>query len=664
MQFLYPLFLTALAAISIPIIVHYFNFRTRKTVYFSSIKFLQRVQKESKSKSKLKHFLILLARIAAIICLILAFAQPFTANKNFENDKRIQITAVWLDNSFSMEAEMTEGLTNQSLPESRRLIGKETVTDLLSNTETGPASLTLSQAADLLQNAFIESVGNDTSQYFLNMLFFSDFRTQITNPSNIKLLNNASLKLLAFEPIINSNISIDSVYFDTPGRVINAYENINIQLTNYSKAKQTDVPIKVHLADSLKVSALVSLDPGETKTVVHSFKSTQLGLVKAVASIDDYPIEYDNKLFFSFPVSQKIALGVVKGDPKLSAAEALFSDDSQIEMTVNLQGNISVSELLTNNCILLNETQKLPGGLLTELEKYITNGGTLIFIPNTENKPDELNQLLNLVGANNFAKLDTTTIRVGELNYTNFLYKNVFAEISNQISFPTVKKRFISGTQNLAEIPIVKAENGDKLISCIKHGKGLVYVWNFAANQQSGQFITHSIFVPTLYNMVLYSGSTPDLYYKLNSDKVINISLPKQVAIGAESIFKLKSEITDFEFIPRQWFSGNNYLQISTMSLIEKAGYYSLFQTDNKVATLAFNYNRTESNSDFVSANQLENTLDSLQLKNIEAYKYKNNFSNYKELADATGKTPLWHWFLAALLLFIFIEMALIKWIK
>jgi len=100
------------------------------------------------------------------------------------------------------------------------------------------------------------------------------------------------------------------------------------------------------------------------------------------------------------------------------------------------------------------------------------------------------------------------------------------------------------------------------------------------------------------------------------------------------------------------------------MSLIEKAGYYSLFQTDNKVATLAFNYNRTESNSDFVSANQLENTLDSLQLKNIEAYKYKNNFSNYKELADATGKTPLWHWFLAALLLFIFIEMALIKWIK
>ena len=77
MSFVYPAFLWALAALSIPIIIHLFNFRRYKTVYFPDISFLKEVKQETDSRSKIKHWLVLLMRLLAISFLVFAFAQPF-----------------------------------------------------------------------------------------------------------------------------------------------------------------------------------------------------------------------------------------------------------------------------------------------------------------------------------------------------------------------------------------------------------------------------------------------------------------------------------------------------------------------------------------------------------------------------------------------------------
>ena len=77
MSFLYPNFLWALFAVSIPIIIHLFNFRRYKTLYFSNVKFLKDVQEETRSKSQIKQLLILLSRILLITSLVFAFSQPF-----------------------------------------------------------------------------------------------------------------------------------------------------------------------------------------------------------------------------------------------------------------------------------------------------------------------------------------------------------------------------------------------------------------------------------------------------------------------------------------------------------------------------------------------------------------------------------------------------------
>ncbi|MDO9613526.1 MAG: BatA domain-containing protein, partial [Bacteroidota bacterium] len=45
MSFLYPVFLFALLALAIPVIIHLFNFRRYKTLYFSNVTLLKLIKK-------------------------------------------------------------------------------------------------------------------------------------------------------------------------------------------------------------------------------------------------------------------------------------------------------------------------------------------------------------------------------------------------------------------------------------------------------------------------------------------------------------------------------------------------------------------------------------------------------------------------------------------
>src|SRR3972149_9984072 len=103
MSFVYPQFLFALFAISIPIIIHLFNFRRFKKVYFSDIRFLKEVKQQTQNRNRIKHLLVLLARILAIAFLVLAFAQLFIPTTNKNSTAGIQTLSVYVDNSFSME---------------------------------------------------------------------------------------------------------------------------------------------------------------------------------------------------------------------------------------------------------------------------------------------------------------------------------------------------------------------------------------------------------------------------------------------------------------------------------------------------------------------------------------------------------------------------------
>ena len=152
MSFLYPAFLFGLSALSIPIIVHLFQFRRIKKVYFSNTRFLKQVNEQTSQKRRLKHYLILASRLLFILFLVLAFAQPFIP----ASDQLRPGTEVYLyiDNSYSMTRPAADDMDalDAALSTARSLVEQlplETQYKLIDN-DFNPTSFSFKNKTEIL----------------------------------------------------------------------------------------------------------------------------------------------------------------------------------------------------------------------------------------------------------------------------------------------------------------------------------------------------------------------------------------------------------------------------------------------------------------------------------------------------------------------------------
>ena len=107
MQFKYPEILFALFLLLIPIFIHLFQLRRFQRVEFTNVAFLKKVTIQTRKSSQIKKWLILLVRLLALACVIIAFAQPFTASKTAVSANKE--TVIYIDNSYSMQAKGNKG---------------------------------------------------------------------------------------------------------------------------------------------------------------------------------------------------------------------------------------------------------------------------------------------------------------------------------------------------------------------------------------------------------------------------------------------------------------------------------------------------------------------------------------------------------------------------
>ena len=125
MAFVNPGILWLLSLNIIPIIIHLFHFRRYKTLYFSSLQFIQKIDQENKSTKKLKQIIILITRMIALSVIIIAFAQPYLPLKNGQNNAGKNVISIYIDNSFSMTAKGVEGeLISEAREIARQFIEK------------------------------------------------------------------------------------------------------------------------------------------------------------------------------------------------------------------------------------------------------------------------------------------------------------------------------------------------------------------------------------------------------------------------------------------------------------------------------------------------------------------------------------------------------------
>jgi hypothetical protein len=130
MHFLYPAFLFALFTLAIPVLVHLFNFRRYKKVFFSNVQFLKEVQEQQASRRNVKERLILAARMLALAFLVLAFARPFIPGKETADAGKQQLVSIFVDNSYSMQTLNREGsLLDEAKQKAKQIASAYSIND-------------------------------------------------------------------------------------------------------------------------------------------------------------------------------------------------------------------------------------------------------------------------------------------------------------------------------------------------------------------------------------------------------------------------------------------------------------------------------------------------------------------------------------------------------
>ena len=681
MNFLFPTFLIGLAAIAIPIIIHLFNFRKYKKVYFTNVQFLKELKQESDNKSKLKEWLILAMRILAISCLVFAFAQPFIPGKvkTIQGEKAISI---YIDNSFSMESTNKKGtllensktlateivntfnasdkfqlLTNDFEGKHQRFISKEEFVEQLNDVKISSATKSISDVIKRQQD-FLQNSSAKNKRIFL----LSDFQKNTSVISKSDIDTSISISCIPIASSEVNNVYIDSVWFETPVQQYETQQIIHAVIINKSNKDIENGSLKLYINDAQVSLASFNVSAGNKKDVSISFTVKVKGINKGVLKIEDYPITYDDNFYFSFNAQTIINALVINGkDTKTSGNfKSLMQNDSLFVYKENSDASIDYSVFSKTNIIVLNELNTITSGLTSELQKFVNAGGSVVIFPNKKSDIISYNTAFQTLLLPQIIKLDTTNIKTQSINFEQGLYEGVFDKVDQRMDLPKVFEHFeFTKITNNNSQGLVLLQNGQFLISLNTLGNGKVYMFSIPSDETSSNLLKHALFVPTLIKMAILSLKPSPVYYKTALNEVIALNSTSNFSDKPLHIVKDDKKV---DVIPEHRLL-NNTTALYTQNQITEAGHYNVEENNVIIKDLAFNFDRKESDMNFMTQEDLQKQIDEKGLKNVSVIEL-NEKSLTNALQEVNDGKKLWKLFLILALMFLAAEILIIRIFK
>ena len=660
-----PIILWGLISLIIPVIIHLFNFKRFKKIYFSNLKFLKDVTAENKNRSKIKNWLLLLSRLLALTCLIIAFAQPFIPNENtnLADKSQKQVVQIYVDNSFSMNAETEKGIAIEiakakaidlinSLPDDAQINIHSN--NSKSNTPLVNKKRAISKIQELQPSTESKSftqIIKECSQTNFNhsIYFFSDFQKYQFNIDQATVDSSQNIILMPLKIQNQNNLYVDSCWHENMAHKINQKEELYVRIQNASNKNYNKIPIKLYINDSLKSVTNFDIKPKENKAIKLHYKSQHSGIHSGRIEINDYPITYDNTLFFSYKIQKNAEIISINQEKENLYISQLFSNKEyfnlkNISKTYFHQANLSQTKL-----IILNQLTNMQSGFKQNIAKYINRGGQVLILPADKNNVSN-NELLSELGVGIYQDLDSLTQTVSSIELNAEIYKEVFKQLKDNARLPQIYRHFKLGETNQhLHIPLWKTKMGESLFSQIKLGKGKLFLSSFNFTPQWTNAIKHPLFVPSLINIVLNNHRHSPLYFNLDS---------KEYAIadgvsskGEKNMLHIENKLLGIDLIPEQINHFDRGLLLNAHGQIKEAGNYLITQANHPVAGISFNYTRKESNLDFYSTGELNDLIRknnlNYSLMDVETIDMNNALTEQRE-----GKS---YWSIFLILSFFFL---------
>ena len=682
MQFVYPEFLWSLFALAIPIIIHLFNFRKYKTLYFSSLKFIKHVDQQTRSTQKLKHLLILFIRLLALTCLIFAFAQPFIPVEATNGSAGKPVLAIYIDNSFSMTAKGTEGeLLSEAREMARKMIDKASLdTRILLNTNQMSGIeqrlITKIEALDLLdkieptalvrklddvlnwQRNFIDKESETTQKIGTRQyVFFSDFQKSTTRFNELTEDKNAFYYPVLLTPQEKSNIYIDSVWFSSPIQKIGQNNELNIRVVNSGKDALTNVELHLDV-DGIKRDVFIDIPANNKAATVFNYTEKSGGFKTGKLSVNDKQLFWDDDFFFSYFVDKETTVLVVNGEQASSAVSQVYNLEAFYKVTSIDENAFTLDRLNQTDLVFLNGVNEIPSGMSQNLKLFAQSGGTIALFPGTNCKIASWNSLLTDLQMPLLGKVISSGMKIDKLIYDDPFFYGMFEKKKDNLNLPSLTKGYqIIPQGKSAFYELIRFQNGMPLFL---RSEGAINTFLFASSLDPsfGTFTSDALFPSIVLRIGEMSQRKSPISLIIGQESFY----PLYKKQSGETPIHLKNQKIDF--IPQVQKQGLiNYISLSGQEALEMltAGTYDVVD-EKKEAVLSLNFDRIESSTECFVKNEIISALENESLKHVSF----NEISQGQSITKIDIEKPFEYWklFIILTLLFFLSEMLVLKFWK
>ena len=677
MTFLYPNILWCLFALAIPIIIHLFNFRRHKIVYFSNTATLKTIEQENAKTKKLKYIIALIMRMLFVAALVFAFAYPYNPDQKLKTDDADNLVAVYIDNSMSMQSQSSEiSLIEDARASARKIVGNISPSQrfvLLTNSRQPDNEYPMNQDEMLMS---IDAMQTEASPMSINALYenlqmimrrngfksaslfmYSDFQDNMMNLDGIVADSAIQIVAMPLRSDYQQNIYIDTVWLSSPILQKDLANEINVRIVNESGKEIKGLPVNFEIDGKAVAFNTIDVPANGKNDVSMQFvlgedlcRDTRECVSPASVSINDYPITFDDTYNFTLnvrPIIKIVELSVKTDEnPSLSSTAALFSNDSLFSYTRIDPRRIDQQYLSDCQLIIIDGDDIINETMMQSILDLAKEGCSVILLPSDDDPNDP--------------KIWEDTLSVSIIPSQHPFFDDIFVSIPNNADLPKVYKHVqINKSHFHNSLSLISLQNGTSFFTLSKIGAGNIFSFASRFDKDWTNFTENSLFVPIMYKIAMLGSQVNRLSYTIGIDKELTIN---DMTAFSEGDIRIRDHENTFEIIPVVELRNNRAL-IRLYDELPGAGFYTINHGDEVIATTAWNDSRLESKMKFLDREEVDKLLKDKGLNVLAVLKADDMRSN-DVMEMMVRRSMMWKSFIIMALCALLIEILVLRFWK
>ena len=673
MRFLYPQMLWGLLALLIPILIHLFNFRRHKLVYFSNTAVLRSIQQENAKTRKLKYLVTLLLRCLFVAALVLAFAFPYHPEKQLNVNTENTLVGIYIDNSMSMKGQSqrttliedarqsARDFVHKLNPSNRYLLmtnsfeiqneypmNQEEMLDQLDRMNPDGAPVLMGEVIDRFE-MLCKQHGFATSTLFV----YSDFQSNTFDLSAAKADTALQVVMVPMVPEFKTNLYIDSVWLASPIVQSGLTNELMVRVVNQGDKEVKGMPINFTMNNAMAASTTVDLEKNGTAEVEMQFVVEDSGEQRCSASLTDHPITFDDS--YHFVLSVKPSLSVVELGNQPSSSAMLF-DDEQFHYTLMEPSRFDLTTIAQAQLLIVNESAVINETLQQALLDAVSDGASLVVFPSMDD-PQNNRYLYNKLGLT-LMEVDTNATSVEDLALQHAFFNDMILDLPQHPDFPKVKRHVRLKTNGMAT-SLLTLQNSDPMLMMTSVGKGQAFVMATALDPKWSDLADNALFVPMMVKMAFMGGKMDKLAYTIGQDKILVLS---DISQEGDRQYLFANSDRSFELMPASEVrNGKVYLYLNDN--LPSAGFYDLLINDTLNRVTAWNESRVESKMDFVDSEEANKAFGKAGF-DVAAVLDTSDFATADLVEAMAHQSTQWKLFALIALLALIGEIAVLRFWK